>query len=155
MSARQPTDRERLIAEKRSDEASGARAVISSRAFFSRRRSSSSLSFNGAWAIGDRRRRKRHTAGKREMTGRGKWERKRNFHQGKRNSSRSNLDLLQTAGTKNGKRESKKSRWPGVTDNEGVNHVLSLASRRRREGERRRREAEGKRKSACVFPRPY
>jgi hypothetical protein len=86
------------------------------------------------------------------MTSRQKRGRKRNFHEGKRNSSRSKHDLLRTTGTKNEEdgRERQEILLSDVTDNEGVNHVLSFArGGKRRETTTRQEE---RKKRARMFP---
>jgi len=101
---------------KRSDS-----AVISSRIFLPELSPSTSSSVfrilsNGAYAkeTNAETPARNPTDGKREMTSRQKRRRKRNFHEDKRNSSRSKHDLLRTTGTKNeedGRERGKKSWW--------------------------------------------
>lgn len=73
-----------------------------------------------------------------------KWGRKRNFHESKRNPSSSNL--LRTARrigeTKGGESRSEELVPGHVTDNEDVNHMLSLVREARREETTRRRRRE-------------
>ena len=82
-------------------------------------------------------------------------KRKRNFHESKRNPSKSNL--LRSAGTKDlGQRRARAKNWRlSVMDNEDVNHMLSLVREGRRLCHREKgREKKETRIYTCVSDTP-